>query len=63
LVEPRDPTALAGALAEILLDPSRARRMGEAGRARRREEFSIEATARRCGELYEELCAARAARA
>jgi glycosyltransferase involved in cell wall biosynthesis len=59
LVEPRDPAALAGALAEVLGDPERARRMGEAGRARRREEFSIEATARRCGELYEELLAAR----
>ena len=59
LVEPRDPAALADALVEVLSDPERARRMGEAGRARRREEFSIEATARRCGELYEELAARR----
>lgn len=59
LVPPQDPPALAAALAELLLDPERAKRMGEAGRVRRREEFSIEATARRVGELYEELLAAR----
>jgi glycosyltransferase involved in cell wall biosynthesis len=62
LVEPRGPAALAAALAELLLDPERARRMGEAGRVRRREEFSIEATARRVGELYEELIAAKGMR-
>ena len=59
LVPPQDPAALAAALAELLLDPERARRMGEAGRVRRREEFSIAATAHRVGELYEELLAAR----
>jgi len=59
LVPPQDPAALTAALAELLLDPERAARMGEAGRVRRREEFSIEATARRVGELYEELLAAR----
>jgi glycosyltransferase involved in cell wall biosynthesis len=62
LVEPRDPAALAAALAEVLRDPERAARMGEAGRVRRRETFSIEATARTVGELYEELHAAKAAR-
>ena len=41
-------------------DPERAARMGEAGRRRRREEFSIEATARQVGDLYEELYAAKA---
>ncbi len=59
LVEPQDPPALAAALAELLLDPERAARMGEAGRARRRERFSIEATAREVGALYEELDEAR----
>jgi glycosyltransferase involved in cell wall biosynthesis len=59
LVDPQDPAALATALTTLLRDPARARQMGEAGRLRRREEFSIEATARRCGELYEELMVAR----
>jgi glycosyltransferase involved in cell wall biosynthesis len=34
LVPPRDPSALAGALARLLTDPARARAMGAAGRAR-----------------------------
>jgi glycosyltransferase involved in cell wall biosynthesis len=59
LVPPRDPEALATALADVLLDPDRAARMGEAGRARRQAEFTLGATARRIGELYEELLAAR----
>ncbi len=59
LVDPQDPGALAAALAEVLRDPERAARMGEAGRVRRRETFSIEATARAVGELYEELHAAK----
>ncbi|MBS1679503.1 MAG: glycosyltransferase [Actinobacteria bacterium] len=59
LVERQDPAALAAALVALLRDPELARRMGEAGRTRRREEFSIEATARRCGELYEELMVAK----
>ncbi len=59
LVAPQDPAALASALAELLRDPARASRMGEAGRRRRREEFSIEATARNVGSLYEELYAAK----
>ena len=61
LVERRDPAALAAALAELLADRGRAARMGEAGRERRRREFSVDATARRVGALYEELLAARAA--
>lgn len=60
LVPPRDPSALAAALAELLSDPERRARMGAAGRERRRETFSIEATARQVGELYQELCAAKA---
>jgi glycosyltransferase involved in cell wall biosynthesis len=59
LVPPQDPAALAGAIADLLLDPDRRARMGEAGRARRREEFSIAATAGRIGDLYEELWAAK----
>jgi glycosyltransferase involved in cell wall biosynthesis len=61
LVEPQDPGALAAATAELLRDPERAARMGEAGRERRRREFSIEATTRRVEALYEELYAAKSA--
>jgi glycosyltransferase involved in cell wall biosynthesis len=61
LVEPQDPEALAAATAELLRDPERAVRMGEAGRERCRREFSIEATARKVEALYEELYAAKTA--
>ena len=39
LVPPRDPGALAAACAGLLADPARARRLGEAGRARAAERF------------------------
>lgn len=55
LVEPRDPAALAQALADLLHDRRRAGEMGAAGRERQQQEFSLEAMARRVGELYEEL--------
>src|SRR6266511_3327520 len=44
LVPPRRPEALADALAALLADPARARRMGEAGRARVTERFGWERT-------------------
>lgn len=59
LVEPQDPKALATAIGSLLRDPQKAAQMGDAGRVRRRDVFSIEATARRVGELYEELYAAK----
>jgi glycosyltransferase involved in cell wall biosynthesis len=59
LVEPRDPDALAAALARVLGDPALAKSMGQAGEALRRERFSIEATTAAVGDLYEELCAGR----
>ena len=55
LVPPNDPEALAQGIATLLRDPDRAAKLGEAGRERRRTEFSIEATARHFEELYEEL--------
>ena len=57
LVPPRDPTALAAAISGLLDDPDLRRRLGEAGRARRRSEFDISNTARRVEGLYEELYA------
>jgi glycosyltransferase involved in cell wall biosynthesis len=42
LVPPGDADALAGALLELAADRDRARRMGEAGRARQRELFDGE---------------------
>jgi glycosyltransferase involved in cell wall biosynthesis len=62
LVEPQDPKALAAAVAELLRDPELALRMGTAGRERRRQEFSIEAAARKVEALYEELYAAKTAK-
>jgi glycosyltransferase involved in cell wall biosynthesis len=56
LVGPRDSAALADRIGALLGDPELARKLGEAGRERRRAEFSIDATAARVGALYEELC-------
>lgn len=42
LVEPRSASSLADALAELLADPARARRLGEAGQKRARAQFSLE---------------------
>lgn len=58
LVPPRDPNALAGALAEILTDRQRAASMAEAAR-QRLSAYSIEAVAGRFADLYAELLALR----
>ena len=55
LVPPADPAALAAAVNELLADPERARRMGEAGRRRAVEQFSWRAVAERTVVLYERL--------
>ena len=55
LVPPRDPRALAAALAALLSDPARVARMGEAGRRRAAERFSREAMVRVTERLYESL--------
>jgi glycosyltransferase involved in cell wall biosynthesis len=57
LVPPQDPEALAGAVAELLRDPERARSMGEMARERRAREFDVGVTAQRLGSLYERLYA------
>ena len=55
LVRPGDPRALAGALAELLAEPERARRMGAAARAFAERELRPERVRRERLELYREL--------
>jgi glycosyltransferase involved in cell wall biosynthesis len=55
LVPPRDPEALAAAIRELLADPERRRRMGEAGYRRAAERFSAEAMTRRVLEIYDRV--------
>jgi glycosyltransferase involved in cell wall biosynthesis len=59
LVPPGDPAALADALLGLLGDPAERRRLGEAGRARRREEFDYDRTLQRFADLYLELLRGR----
>ncbi|HZO77127.1 MAG TPA: glycosyltransferase [Solirubrobacteraceae bacterium] len=56
LVAPRDPPALARALEQILADGELAVRLAHSA-ATRRDEFTIDAVARRFADLYEELSA------
>jgi glycosyltransferase involved in cell wall biosynthesis len=52
-----DPQALAEAIEELLLDPARARALGEAGRRAVIERFSAEAMARAMAQVYAEMAA------
>jgi glycosyltransferase involved in cell wall biosynthesis len=52
LVAPNDPLALARAIAEVLADPQKARRMGSAGRERVQRDFTIAAMLARYEALY-----------
>jgi glycosyltransferase involved in cell wall biosynthesis len=52
-----DPQALAEAIEQLLLDPARARALGEAGRRAVFERFSAEAMARAMAQVYEEMAA------
>ena len=58
---PVDPerfiTDLAATLTEVVADPAAARRMGEAGHRRARDEFSWDSIAARTRAIYEELLA------
>jgi glycosyltransferase involved in cell wall biosynthesis len=62
LVERRDHQAFATAIEVLVADPDRARRMGLAGRQRRRAEFDLAVVVRRIEDLYIELLDRRATR-
>jgi glycosyltransferase involved in cell wall biosynthesis len=57
LVPPRDPPALAAALADLLAEPDRARAMGDRARKRQLAEFDIDVLVHRLEALYLELLA------
>jgi glycogen synthase len=61
LVPPGDPAALAEALRGALADPTRARRMGEAGRRRVEAHFSWDRIAEHTLAVYRDAIAAKAA--
>jgi glycosyltransferase involved in cell wall biosynthesis len=54
LVPPADPDALANAVTELLADPARRRRLGEAGYRTVADRFSIDAQVRRTEQVYDE---------
>lgn len=53
LVPPRDPDALAAAIRKTVEEPALRRRLGQAGAARARQEFSIERYVTRILDVYE----------
>ena len=55
LVPPRDATALADALAEVLTDPARRQAMGRAGRERAYERYDRQVFREQVGALYRRL--------
>jgi glycosyltransferase involved in cell wall biosynthesis len=57
LVEPGSTEELAQALGQVLSDPDRARRWGEASRRRVRQEFAVERMVQRYEALFESLLA------
>jgi glycosyltransferase involved in cell wall biosynthesis len=59
LVPPRDPAALARAIAELIADPVRRRRLAAGGRSRVRAQFGLQAWADRHMMLYEEVAGLR----
>lgn len=60
LVPPRDPEALAGAVLEVLGDPDRRRRMGEAGRETARARFGCEKMVEGTLEVYRQVLGGKA---
>jgi glycosyltransferase involved in cell wall biosynthesis len=57
LVPPRDPDALADAIASLLADPALGRSMGAAAHRRYEELFTAQRMARSYGELYDRALA------
>jgi starch synthase len=55
LVPPEDPDALARAINELVADPARAARMGEAGRTRAVDDFGWDRVAEKTVALYRTL--------
>jgi glycosyltransferase involved in cell wall biosynthesis len=62
LVPPRDSSALAKAIATLVRDPDLRRRMGQAGRERVLQHFSVERMVERTQNLYEQLLSAKGLR-
>ena len=62
LVPPKNPRALARALASLRAEPARATAMGEAGLRRVRAEFTWERVAASLAEVFDDAIAARAGR-
>jgi glycosyltransferase involved in cell wall biosynthesis len=60
LVVDGDPAKLGAAIAALLADPDRRRRMGEAGRAAAEQQFSWDAVAQQMEALYQDLIGAAA---
>lgn len=55
VVPPKDSTSLANAIRRLLADPELSRQLGNAGRARARQEFSAEVMVDRLVEMYREV--------
>ncbi len=55
VVPPKNPDALATALASLLADPDKRRQMGQAGQQRARNEFTIAKTTARIEAIYQEV--------
>lgn len=60
LVPPRDPAALAEAVAALIEDPGLRERLGASARAKQQREFAVDVMLRRIEDLYEELFGATA---
>ncbi len=55
LIPPKNPEALAAALARVLAEPDLARQLGEAARRQVEEKFSLDRLGREINEIYAEL--------